>query len=80
MDSAPFLAKRVERRCQRGDDCAEITTFEAEAFSQSWRSIWTMQDEHGFSARADDMNMGGTMVGRVDYDPQAAYAQNSWHC
>jgi hypothetical protein len=39
-----------------------------------------MQDEHGFSARAGDMNMGGTMVGRVDYDPQAAYAQNSWHC
>ena len=74
------MAKRVEGCCQRDDDSAEIAAFEAEAFSQRWRTIWTVQDKYCFSAAADDMNMGGTVIGRINYDPQAAYAQDSWHC
>jgi hypothetical protein len=38
-----------------------------------------MQDENGLSGRADDVNMGGAMVGRVNDNPQAAYAQHRRH-
>ena len=39
-----------------------------------------MQDEHGFCICADDVNVGGTVIGRINHDPQAAYAQDSRHC
>lgn len=38
-----------------------------------------MQDEHGFCICADDVNVGGTVIGRINHDPQAAYAQDSRH-
>ncbi len=39
-----------------------------------------MQDENRLAVRPFNMDMSGTMIVRIDHDPQAIYAQDSRHC
>ncbi len=49
------------------------------AFAQLYRAVWAVEQEHGFTSRADHMGMWRRMVVRVDRDPQDTEAQDRGH-
>ena len=49
------------------------------AFAQFRRAVGAVEQEHGFTFRADDMDMRWRMVVRIDRDPQAVDAQDRGH-
>src|SRR3546814_7962545 len=53
---------------------------ETVALPQLRRTIGAMQDENRLAVRPFNMDMSGTMIVRIDHDPQAIYAQDSRHC
>ena len=49
------------------------------AFAQLYRTVWAVEQEHGFTSRADHMGMWRRMVVRGERDPQATKAQDRGH-
>ncbi len=45
------------------------------AFAQLYRTVWAVEQEHGFTFRTDHMGMCRRMVVRVERDPQAIQAR-----
>ena len=64
---------------QIGGHLAYIGSVEPITFAQFSRAARAVEQEHGFTFRADDMHMRGRMVIGVDRDPQAVDAQNRRH-
>src|SRR3546814_1800639 len=63
------------------DVCSsDLRQFETVALPQLRRTIGAMQDENRLAVRPFNMDMSGTMIVRIDHDPQAIYAQDSRHC
>src|SRR3546814_18506920 len=63
------------------DVCSsDLRQFETVALPQLRRTIGAMQDENRLAVRPFNMDISGTMIVRIDHDPQAIYAQDSRHC
>ena len=63
---------------QRTSNVSHIRSLEPVALAQLGRPVRAMQDEHRLTV-ADHMNMGRTVVVRIDHDPKAADAQDCGH-
>lgn len=65
---------------QIGRYLAYFGSVEPIAFAQLRRAAGAVEQEHGFTFRADDMDMRWRVVVGVDRDPQAVDAQDRGHC
>jgi len=69
MDFTPPFAKVSQMLTQRILDATNFLPVEAIGFAQFCRSFRTIQNEHGFTARPDDMNVSRAVIARVDHHP-----------
>jgi hypothetical protein len=74
MNLPPVSAECQELSRQRGGDTVEVWRVEAIVLAQLWRSLGAVQDEHRFTALADDMDMRRPVVVGVDDGAQAIEA------
>ena len=58
---------------------AYFGSVEPVALAQFWRTIRAVEQEHGFTFRADDMHMRRRVIVGVDRNPQAVDAQDRRH-
>ena len=79
-DRSPFSAKGWDVGQKIGSHHPYLGSVEPIAFAQVRRTIRAIEQEHSFTSRADDMHMRRGMIIRIDRDPQAADAQDRWHC
>jgi hypothetical protein len=79
MNLSPFLAEVRKIVSKVGFDQPQLLLSETEVFSQLKRPVGVMQIEHRFTAIADYMHMGWTVIVRIDHDTQSAYAFNGRH-
>jgi hypothetical protein len=79
MDSLPFTAQGRQIGGQDHLDAVDLLQPEPIVFPQLRRSVRTMQIEHGLAALADDMDMCGTMIVRIDHGAQGAQAKHRRH-
>jgi hypothetical protein len=79
MNLSPFLAKVRQVISKVGFDRPQLLPCEAEVFSQLRRPVGAMQIKQRFTAIADHMHMGWTVIVRIDHDSQSTYALNGRH-
>src|SRR5690554_4262613 len=79
MYLTPFLTQFRDVLGQIVLDASYFLVVEAVGSTQLWRTVGTVQNEHGFAISSDDVDMSGPVIVGVDHHPQAIESENSWH-
>jgi hypothetical protein len=79
MNSSPIAAQRSQVRSQNASDPSYLPPRESIVFAQGGRATRTAQIEDRLAAVSNHVNMGGTMIVRIDHNPQTVDVENGWH-
>jgi hypothetical protein len=79
MDFPPFIAQMSNPAGQRRFDTAYVRPAESIALTQFRWSMRAIQDKGRFTPRSYHVNMGGSMIGRIDDHSKAVEAEDCRH-
>src|SRR5690348_862412 len=79
MDRLPILAQACQRLVQGYLYRSQGLSGESATTSQTGRPAGAVEDEHRLLRRADDMDVGGSVIIWIDDHAQAIEPQNSRH-
>src|SRR5664280_535899 len=79
MDPLPISAQLRHSGRQHPFDAGDVPPGEPVVLSQCHRPFWTIQLEHGLTTGSYDVNVGRTMIVRVNHDPETEQPQNGRH-
>ena len=79
MNFPPFRAKGWQVFGQFLLDAVHHLQRHPITFPQFWRAVRTVQHEHGFAIRRDDVDMGRAVIIHIDFHAQAIEAKDCRH-
>jgi hypothetical protein len=79
MNSSPIAAERGQVRSQDPSDPSHLPPCESIVLAQSGRATRTAQIEDRLAAVSYEVNMCGTMIVRIDHNPQTVDLENGRH-
>jgi hypothetical protein len=79
MNYSPSRTQWLQMGLQQSGQTIDVRPGKTKVLAQFDRSGWTVQIEYRLQSALPHVDMCGTVIVRVDHDPNPAEAEKSWH-
>jgi hypothetical protein len=79
MNHSPSRTQWLQMGPQQSGQTIDVRPGKTKVLAQFDRSAWTVQIEYRLHPALPNVDMCGTVIVRVDHDPNPAEAENRWH-
>jgi hypothetical protein len=79
MNHSPSRTQWLQMGLQQSGQTIDIRPGKTKVLAQFDRTAWTIQVEYRLQSTLPNVDMYGSVIVRVDHDPNPAEAEKRWH-